>query len=79
MTLTEFLLARIADDETAANWLPSTAARSRAECDAKRRIVERWQLGEGDPEDHHPVPDEVLRLLALPYADHESYQPEWRP
>ncbi len=59
-----------------ARWDP---ARVLAECDAKRRIVERWQLGEGDPEDHHPVPDEVLRLLALPYADHESYQPEWRP
>jgi hypothetical protein len=62
--------------EQFARWDP---ARVRAECDAKRRIVERWQLGEGDPEDHHPVPDEVLRLLALPYADHPDYQPSWRP
>lgn len=23
--------------------------------------------------------DDMLRLLALPYADHDDYRPEWRP
>jgi len=42
-----------------------------AECEAKRRIVEHLTGPAYDDET-------VLRLLALPYADHESFQEEWR-
>jgi hypothetical protein len=90
-----------------------------AECDAKRRIVEKLSEGLGkhwgpaaNPErewewcprarteeycrgtdlewgpdapcecaaewpDYKQVP--LLRLLALPYADHPDYRPEWKP
>jgi hypothetical protein len=142
MSLPEFLLARIAEDEDAAKgpltqkWFavgtefpdedshpsemlrgyvdskglavtedgdgPSVwhiarhdPARVLAECEAKRRIVawcserERIQVAPflSDPPREaefvpgplkHEADGPVLRLLALPYADHESYQPEWR-
>ena len=61
-------------------------ARVLADCEAKRRIVEelalpyiaeRRRLMNGQPswEDEHP---DLLRLLALPYADHPDYREEWR-
>ena len=126
-TLTEFLMARIAEDEAAARdggadamtghrWkhLPEAAyneiqstvlANSRrvlAECEAKRRIVEeygelrstvmayrspRWQdaMNEQDKQERskagarHAVAERFLRILALPYADHQDYRDEWRP
>jgi hypothetical protein len=88
MTLTEFLLARIANDERDARqriqmgegrisaYKVPPPARIHAECEAKRRIVGL-----------HPCdncgaafdPCETLRLLALPYADHPDYREEWRP
>lgn len=81
MTLTDFLLARIAEDEDAIDlaveenryWpyrLPSSA---RAECEAKRRIVGSC-VEESPMEGAH-----ILRLLALPYADHPDYREEWKP
>jgi len=104
MTLTEFLLARIAEDEEWVrhpDWCRAVAddqacdcdgpARVLAECEAKRRIVERhggtnWGAAPGDP---YPMmcdecqdalwPCPTLRLLALPYADHPDYDEEWRP
>lgn len=64
-----------------------------AECEAKRRIVERHVLapyrfeslgltiptceGCGTLEEDAPCPD--LRLLALPYADHPDWREAWRP
>lgn len=30
-------------------------------------------------EAEHPQLCPVLRLLALPYADHRDYEPDWRP
>jgi hypothetical protein len=121
MSLTEFLLARIAEDETWANdsaspdysdlepGTPGHSGRILAECEAKRRIVEMhsktaisWstpdgRLAKGDEErlvycEHcsfheqyegfndyeEPSPCPTLRILALPYADHPDYQPEWR-
>jgi hypothetical protein len=104
MTLSEFLLARIAEDEAAARaqlelrakrypgeiaepgpayevdrgwWLLADPARVLAECEAKRRIVERvtdvaWTGS-------YAVRDVVLGLLALPYAAHPDYRDEWRP
>lgn len=112
MTLTEFLLARITEDEANATssdvlqramtaaWpgLPPglsideatrrtraalvaaglDAGRALAECEAKRRIVERCSdVGALMPSEH--LAQGVLSLLALPYADHPDCQPEWRP
>lgn len=59
-------------------WKP---ARVLAECEAKRRIVERY---ENTTFDHWAEPDReyehwILPLLAVPYADHPDYQQEWRP
>ena len=31
------------------------------------------------PTDHHQLAALTLALLALPYADHHDYRPEWRP
>lgn len=50
-----------------ARWDP---ARVLAECETKRRLIE---LGEKDS-----YWDDVLRLLALPYADHPDYRDVWR-
>jgi hypothetical protein len=118
--LTDFLLARIAEDEAnvaailrqdpnweadgdgvfdrpdrriayvrgdyaathIAHWDP---ARVLAECEAKRRVVELHRTDATDPEVIvcavclYGPPCETLRLLALPYADHPDYRPEWRP
>ncbi|MFI0900582.1 DUF6221 family protein [Streptomyces sp. NPDC020983] len=65
-----------------------------ADIDAKRRIMEchePWVAENGDticgrcgrehidgrPGGHFPC--QTLRLLALPYADHPDYRPEWAP
>ena len=84
-TLTDFLLARIAED---AEWAlreprcecsvhePGCAPRILDECEAKRRIVDKVYDVRGVAGIHL---DEVLRLLALPYADHPDYRDEWRP
>jgi len=129
LTLSDFLLARIAEDEVAArvvppldhnfdmggnrqderfvfgrtlpssadgmgNWSkhqdsPATAdhfsrhdpARVLAECEAKRRIVEEYvRIERGDYADSTRwLAEDILALLALPYADHPDYRPEWRP
>jgi hypothetical protein len=88
MTLIEFLLARITDDEAlAANassyyWGRRTLSeRVLAECEAKRRIIEAapWANNGG----HSAMKDLpgrwILRLLAAVYADHPDYRDEWRP
>jgi len=127
MTLTEFLLARIADDEAVArqsnphhnddidDWDAQTDAEARwdrqphgqrcawrlgegmadkckcnyparvlAECEAKRRIVNRWadsfgQWNATQADAARAQKDSTLRLLALPYADHPDYDEKWRP
>lgn len=92
MTLTEFLLARIYEDEERARsphlrtvYVGQTRAdvRELAECEAKHRIVGSCSpdyqdsLESGD--DTTPLAVEVLRALALPYADHPDYDEAWRP
>lgn len=87
MDLTEFLLARIAEDQRwAEDYYPPPpmwiSGRLLAECEAKRRIVELH--GSVDPCDAHDasfrtVPCDTIRALALPYADHPDYDPTWRP
>ena len=66
-------------------------ARVLAECEAKRRIVAHLRFYTLTDQERRARPDdpterladdisaESLRLLALPYADHPDYQPEWRP
>lgn len=119
MTLTEFLLARIVEDE---EWVPRVLdeygdgdfggsiefgpadarrtvaygpARFKAECEAKRRIVESTRFSDDprsvvdfwlDPERRDLNPGLqvesltiVLKHLAAVYADHPDYREEWRP
>lgn len=62
-------------------------ARVLAECEAKRRIVTlhdaalRAELANGDASAYGAdlMHSDVLRLLALLYADHPDYRDEWRP
>ncbi|MFE1321615.1 DUF6221 family protein [Kitasatospora phosalacinea] len=67
-------------------------ARVLAEVNAKRRILDEL-LDEIDERDrtyqveywdhfmgpYRPLTDQLLRLLALPYATHPDYRPEWAP
>ncbi len=89
-TLTDFLLARIAEDEARAAgieglWIDDRG-RVLAECEAKRRIVD-WVIGvkasSGRPPGFDPADAEALThallLLALPYADHDDYDEAWKP
>ena len=116
VTLADFLLARIAEDEQVARdadnrIYPSTwqetrdrvksgwhvahiarhnPARVLAECNAKRRIVEA-EIGQmlGSPSGYVDrevyerirarADSDILRALALPYADHRDYRDEWKP
>lgn len=80
--LTEFVLARIAEDEREIEADPPVGMgyamlhrRMSVECQAKRRIVGnlKWFA----PTDPLIDPDAILRLLAAPYADHHEYRREW--
>lgn len=63
-------------------------ARVLAECAAKRRVVGRY---EGSLANRHAHPNDLasagsvlallgaVKLLALPYANHPDYRPEWWP
>lgn len=87
MTLTTFLLARIAEDEALARLEvgrrdvilrgPFDPARILAECEAKRRIVGRYHASTTAASAIALLP--VLRDLASPYAAHEDFEEEWRP
>ena len=87
MTLTEFLLARIAEDEAVSPTGRRPSPRDIAECEAKRRIVElaakaeAWGEGTAGATAGYAkvVASDTLRLLTLPYADHPDYREEWRP
>ncbi len=85
MTIVEFLLARIAEEENVARlaaarpeaamnitrWHPT---RVLAECAGKREIIElhgSLTYGNGDP-----AGDDVLGALALPYSHHPDC-PSW--
>lgn len=124
-TITEFLLARIADDKAVAlatmdgphpnadkagNWFvaaipyegigvsalpvgefgsssPATEhmqrwspARVLAECEAKRQVVESADLGiQYGGREGQDLGWYVLKLHALPHADHPDYREEWKP
>lgn len=90
-TLTDFLLARISEDE--AWWRGSGAyARDCQECAAlsdhepNRPTVDRLlteceakRQAVAFSEGHARWSNFVLRALAAVYADHPDYRPEWRP
>lgn len=113
MTITEFLLARIGDDEAVANsvtWghplgappllmtygtLHINPERVRAECEAKRRIVENCEAARRSA-DAAPLPERIrandgpvaaywrgqdwaCRILASVYESHPDYDEAWRP
>lgn len=117
MTLVEFLLARIVEDEERARRAASVEGadfmlaalpldvfdglrpgfpnRVLAECAAKRRIVALHEHDLSgtygsipgcwccdDDRDYGLIPAgwcETLRALAVVYADHPDYRPEWSP
>ena len=92
--LTEFLLARLTDDEDAirsrwnaagvtdeAFWgTPLQPSRALAECKPKRSLVGLLQSDSRDPHNamRREWADEILRALAAVYADHADYREEWR-
>lgn len=49
-----------------------------AECEAKRRIVNRLATADEEPRAMAEF-GRILSLLALPYADHPDYREEWKP
>ena len=82
MSITDFLLARIAEDEAAPPIALDYAepgrcphcggvleARWQRDCEAKRRIL-AFAVGTND----HYV---MLTMLALVYSDHPDYDPSW--
>ena len=89
VTLTDFLLARIAEEEHHAVYAAhedqgvcSSLDPDRVieECQAKRRIVERMvAAARGRCDEADRERDTVVRLLALNYDTHPDYREEWRP
>lgn len=88
MTLTGFLLDRIAEDErdpgcegvdeykSCHDW----TERRVVECEAKRQIIVLLHRAAQRSKDQpSALLTDGLRILALPYADHPDYKPEWRP
>jgi len=43
------------------------------------RVLAECEVGEADNYQQASHMRDVLRLLALPYADHEDYREEWKP
>lgn len=89
--MTEFLLARLAEDEASAKvgafgWDPRRAL---AEVEAKRRIVEMHGNGGHQCTDgseygggwygENDIPCPALAVLASVYSDHADYRQEWKP
>jgi hypothetical protein len=90
VTLTEFLLARIAEDRARADTAflglharrqDTTAPyRAQSNADAAFRIVEA-AVG-GSPSDQWMsglTLEWVMKVIAEPYADHPDYRDEWKP
>lgn len=86
MNITEFLEARIAEDEKRAKYYGALAlgtARVLAECAAKRAII---AASREDHEDSLTRNDDTIELgsialyaLAAVYKGHPDYQREWAP
>lgn len=90
-SLTEFLLARIAEDERAARAAGTASSGALAVAllpEPTRLHVMTWApnrvLAECEAKRRivtliSSPGMQTLRLLALPYEDHPDYQPEWTP
>ena len=88
MSIVEFLLARIAEDEDLAKVYAEglyDSARVLAECAAKRWVLDTLRSYEPDTE-WRTEPDMgkrgnnaagAVRQLAAVYAEHEDYREEW--
>jgi hypothetical protein len=87
-TLTEFLLARLSEDEGELRGMTRfggvvrpVVAGTVEDCESKRRIVE-WCAPLSDMQvrrQTRTLANDVLCALASVYADHPDYQEEWRP
>lgn len=92
MDITDFLLARIEEDEVRANYygrLAMGTGRVLAECAAKRALTTLHSPGNyrgqevcndcGDWWDGSPIdyPCETIKILTAVYKDHPNYQEEW--
>ncbi len=91
--LSEFVLARIADDEATWSGVVDQAGRPDfarlatyvvAECAAKRLVVQTCsqqiaRAVECDATLFASQWEDMLRRLALPYSGHAEYSEEWRP
>ena len=85
--LTDFLLARIAEDEAAARASVPVGGRRAgktswqrrvAECTAKRAIVGHCKSGLANgPFGESTLAEAIAQHLAQVYADHPDYQHEW--
>ena len=79
----------LASDEDRAHVARWQQARVLVEVDAKRRIIDEYELwAEEQSEDYEHAQTEhdsaqallaAIKLLALPYADRPGYREEWRP
>lgn len=67
------------DSDHQARW---STDRVRAECEAKRQIVEHHSMFPREPAwceiDEQDYPCRTLRALILPYANHPDFRDEWR-
>ena len=89
MDLTDFLLARIAEEDQSSvhyehcavhYWECDCSATEQLErqLEAQRRIVERCSAVDvGMPSTH--LAQGILAEMATAYADHPDYREEWRP
>lgn len=64
-----------------AHWDPARALR---QVERDRRILDRCEraireVGIPGEDQSDAVADDIIRSLALPYAGHPDYRPEWRP
>jgi len=78
VSLTDFLLARISENESTALYAGAHRDRALAECWAHRQLIHLHQDPiHGCRDDGWPCM--TLRILALPHADHHDYNSTWRP
>ena len=77
MTLTEFLLARITEEEALVDRVGYPFARVLAECEARRLIVGNHERHSAGQSGYGASRYAVLALAAV-YADHPDYREEWQ-
>jgi Family of unknown function (DUF6221) len=78
VSLTDFLLARITENEASALYAGRNRDRALAECWAQRQLVHlHADPVHGCRDDGWPCM--TLKILALPHADHHDYDEIWRP